>query len=108
MSSEGLYKLNEIALINPKRKVLKGNEFHLLKWQHYLDLQTDIQKRCRNKGHKIAVCILRMAIRFKELLFRKWEKAQVNCLSDGEIGEGSTEFIVLCGISSKITTLFII
>ena len=102
MSSEwSLQRLDQIAEINPSRKVRKGNVVPFVDMAALPQLSRDISKdgvsARESKGAgahfqngdtllaRITPCL------------ENGKTAQVRCLDNNAIAEGSTEFIVLCG-----------
>ncbi|HQR85777.1 MAG: restriction endonuclease subunit S [Burkholderiales bacterium 35-55-47] len=100
-----LSRLDEIAQINPKRRVTKGVQVPFVEMAALPQNSRDIQRS------DVEVRVAKSAgAHFKNgdtLLARitpcleNGKTAQVNCLDAELVGEGSTEFIVLCGIDPK-------
>ncbi|MES2364109.1 MAG: restriction endonuclease subunit S, partial [Pseudomonadota bacterium] len=97
-------RLDSIAQVNPKRKVSKGKSVPFIDMaalpQHSRDINPAEVALREAKGAgahfqngdtllaRITPCL------------ENGKTSQVRCLKDGEVGEGSTEFITLCGIDS--------
>ena len=100
-SGVALVRLDQLADVNPTRKVRKGSSVPFIDMaalpQHSRDICVDGVSAREAKG---------AGAHFKNgdtLLARitpcleNGKTAQVRCLADSTVGEGSTEFIVLCG-----------
>lgn len=94
-------KLSDIASINPRRKVKKGNvvpffEMAALPLSGRSVSRSDIQERVAKAAGSHFRDGDTLLARITPCL-ENGKTAQVQGLGDGVIGEGSTEFIVLCG-----------
>jgi type I restriction enzyme S subunit len=100
-----MIRLDEIAKINPARKVLKGKKVDFVDMAALPQNSRDIIKV--NIDQRIAKGAGAHFRNYDTLLARitpcleNGKTAQVRCLEDDAIAEGSTEFIVLCGIDEK-------
>lgn len=100
-----MIRLDEIAKINPARKVLKGKKVDFVDMAALPQNSRDIIKG--NVDQRIAKGAGAHFRNYDTLLARitpcleNGKTAQVRCLEDDAIAEGSTEFIVLCGIDEK-------
>ena len=95
-------RLDSIAKINPKRSVTKGLEISFVDMaavpQYSRNINVDgIEKRIAKGAGSHFKNGDTLLARITPCL-ENGKTAQVNCLGEDEIGEGSTEFIVLCGI----------
>jgi len=103
MSSEPQkIRLDSVAQINPRRQVRKGNSVPFIEMaalpQHSRDISmADISKRAAKSAGAHFQNGDTLLARITPCL-ENGKTAQVRCLNDSEVGEGSTEFIVLCGI----------
>jgi type I restriction enzyme, S subunit len=102
MSSEwSLQRLDQIAEINPSRKVRKGNVVPFVDMAALPQLSRDISKdgvsarEAKGAGAHFQNGDTLLA-RITPCL-ENGKTAQVRCLDNNAIAEGSTEFIVLCG-----------
>ena len=102
MSSEWLVqRLDQIAEINPTRKVRKGNDVPFVDMaalpHHSRDISLDgvVTREAKGAGAHFQNGDTLLA-RITPCL-ENGKTAQVRCLGDEAIAEGSTEFIVLCG-----------
>lgn len=94
-------KLSDVASINPRRKVKKGNvvpffEMAALPLSGRSVSRSDIQERVAKAAGSHFRDGDTLLARITPCL-ENGKTAQVQGLGDGVIGEGSTEFIVLCG-----------
>jgi type I restriction enzyme S subunit len=95
-------RLDELALINPKRRVSKGTAIPFIEMAalptHSRDIDDSLVviRESRGAGAHFQNGDTLLA-RITPCL-ENGKTAQVRCLKDSETGEGSTEFIVLCGI----------
>jgi len=97
-------KLSDVAAINPTRKVKKGEFVPFVEMAALplsgrdispLTVETRIAKAAGAHFQNGDTLLARITP-----CLENGKTAQVNVLSDGAIGEGSTEFIVLCGHDS--------
>ncbi|MCW8163508.1 restriction endonuclease subunit S [Verminephrobacter aporrectodeae subsp. tuberculatae] len=105
MNSEWkIIRLDAIAVLNPGRRVAKGVEAPFIDMaalpQHARDIQfVNIERRtAKGSGahfHNGDTLLARITP-----CLENGKTAQVRCLNHNEVGEGSTEFIVLSGIDS--------
>jgi len=100
-----LVRLDQIALINPKRRVTKGANVPFVEMaalpQNFRDIdpcevETRIAKGAGAHFQNGDTLLARITP-----CLENGKTAQVNCLEDDSVGEGSTEFIVLCGIARE-------
>lgn len=103
MSSKRIIlRLDEIAQINPKRRVKKGTSVPFIDMaalpQNFRDIKdNDVEIRVAKGAGAHFQNGDTLLARITPCL-ENGKTAQVNCLDKNCIGEGSTEFIVLCGI----------
>ena len=100
-----MVRLDQIAQINPRRSVKKGSDIS------FIDMAAIAENRRHIDAANISKRLAKAAgSHFSNgdtLLARitpcleNGKTAQVNCLEKEEIAEGSTEFIVLCGIDRQ-------
>ena len=100
-----LSRLEEIAQINPKRRVTKGVQVPFVEMaalpQNFRDIQrSDVEVRVAKSAGAHFKNGDTLLARITPCL-ENGKTAQVNCLDAEVVGEGSTEFIVLCGIDPK-------
>ena len=97
-----MLRLDSVAQINPKRKVSKGDSVPFVDMaallQHSRDISSGevITREAKGAGAHFQNGDTLLA-RITPCL-ENGKTAQVRCLNGGAVGEGSTEFIVLCGI----------
>lgn len=97
-------RLDSLAQVNPKRSVVKGSEVAFIDMaavpQHSRDINPiDIAMRIAKGAGAHFKNGDTLLARITPCL-ENGKTAQVSVLKDDEIGEGSTEFIVLCGIDA--------
>jgi type I restriction enzyme, S subunit len=103
-SNPKIIRLDDIAEINPVRKVVKGSLVPFINMAALSENSRDIDKDSIDQ--KIAKGGGSHFKNFDTLLARitpcleNGKTANVKCLADNIVGEGSTEFIVLCGLES--------
>jgi len=98
-------KLEEVAVVNPRRKVKKGEAVPFIEMAalpkngrdiSVFDLQTRLAKGAGSHFENGDTLLARITP-----CLENGKTAQVKSLESGVIGEGSTEFIVLCGQYSE-------
>ncbi|KXW55402.1 restriction endonuclease subunit S [Ferrovum sp. PN-J185] len=97
-----MVRLDNIAKINPKRSITKGVEIPFVDMaavpQHSRNITVDsIEKRIAKAAGSHFQNGDTLLARITPCL-ENGKTAQVSCLNENVVGEGSTEFIVLCGI----------
>ena len=103
-SDQKVTQLDSIAQINPVRKVVKGSYVPFIDMAALSQNLRDINKNSIDQ--RIAKGAGAHFKNFDTLLARitpcleNGKTAQVKCLADNIVGEGSSEFIVLCGLES--------
>jgi type I restriction enzyme S subunit len=100
-----LSRLEQIAQINPKRRVTKGVQVPFVEMaalpQNFRDIQrSDVEVRAAKSAGAHFKNGDTLLARITPCL-ENGKTAQVSCLDADVIGEGSTEFIVLCGIDPE-------
>lgn len=100
-----LVRLDEIALINPKRRVTKGTSVPFVEMaalpQNFRDINpSEVETRIAKGAGAHFQNGDTLLARITPCL-ENGKTAQVDCLEDDSVGEGSTEFIVLCGIDRE-------
>jgi type I restriction enzyme, S subunit len=105
MSSEPhMVRLDSVAQINPRRKVSKGNSVPFIDMAALPQNSRDINysdvvlREAKGAGAHFQNGDTLLA-RITPCL-ENGKTAQVRCLKTGDVGEGSTEFITLCGIDT--------
>lgn len=98
-------KLSDVAAINPTRKVKKGEFVPFIQMAalplsgrdiSVSDVETRVAKAAGAHFQNGDTLLARITP-----CLENGKTAQVNVLADGAVGEGSTEFIVLCGHDSE-------
>lgn len=97
-----LSRLEQIAQINPMRRVTKGVQVPFVEMaalsQNFRDIQrSDVEFRVAKSAGAHFKNGDTLLARITPCL-ENGKTAKVNCLDENVVGEGSTEFIVLCGI----------
>jgi len=100
-----LSRLDQIAQINPKRRVTKGVQVPFVEMaalpQNFRDIQrSDVEVRAAKSAGAHFKNGDTLLARITPCL-ENGKTAQVSCLDADIVGEGSTEFIVLCGIDPE-------
>ena len=100
-----LVRLDQIAQINPKRRVSKGASVAFVEMaalpQNFRDINpSEVEIRTAKGAGAHFQNGDTLLARITPCL-ENGKTAQVNCLKENSVGEGSTEFIVLCGIDRE-------